>query len=245
MGKPSPLAAPLAALLLAAAVASAAEPPKEKPTPLEAMRRLEGVEMLSAILGGEPPGPGHGWFHPSQSKYGWEWLAGRMDANHDGVITPEEFDGPRALFDRLDRDGDGRLTADDFDWSDDAPYWKQAGVAARLLRRGDADHDGKLSADEWQAIYKEATKGKDGLSADDLRRLLFPPQKPSGPPTDMPSPATLLFGLLNSEIGSVAEGPRLGQPAPDFTLKGKGDKEISLEDYRGDKPLVLVFGSFT
>jgi hypothetical protein len=231
--------------VLTAAAAGAAEPAKEKPTPLEALRRLEGVEILSAILGGEPPGPGHGWFHTSQSVYSWKWLAEHMDADHDGVVTPEEFAGPRALFDRLDRDGDGRLTADDFDWSDESPYWKQAGVATRLLRRADADNDGKLTAEEWQALFKEASKGKDGLSADDLRRLLFPPQKPSGPPSDMPSTATLLFGLLNSEIGSVAQGPVVGDPAPGFTLRGQDDKKVSLDAYRGDKPLVLVFGSFT
>ena len=33
----------------------------------------------------------------------------------------------------------------------------------------------------------------------------------------------------------------LGEKAPDFTLKSTLDKEVSLEDYRGEKNVVLVF----
>ena len=86
-----------------------------------------------------------------------------MDADHDGTVTPEEFAGPRELFDRLDRDRDGRLTAEDFDWSDASPYWRQA-AARQLLRRADADGDGKLSAEEWQALFRQAAGGKDKLT---------------------------------------------------------------------------------
>jgi len=170
-----------------------------------------------------------------------------MDANHDGAITPEEFTGPKELFDRLDRDGDGRITADDFDWSDESPYWRQQGTARQLLRRGDGDHDGKLSAEEWQSLFKQAAAGKDKLTTDDLRLLLFPPRPkaPPGPPSDMPSKATMLLGLLHSELGSPAMGPAVGQAAPDFTLPGPDGKELSLREYRRDRPLVLVFGSFT
>jgi Ca2+-binding EF-hand superfamily protein len=239
----------LATLSLAtlAATGGAAEPAREKPAPIASIRRLEFVEMLSAILNDEPMDAGHAWFHPAQSRYGWKWLADRMDANHDGAITPDEFTGPKELFERLDRDRDGRLTAEDFDWSDDSPYWRQQGMARQLLRRGDADHDGKLSAEEWQSLFKQAAKGKDQLTPDDLRVLLFPPQPkpPGGPPSGMPSKMTLLLGLLNSELGSPSEGPVVGRPAPDFTLPGPDGKEISLHAYRGDRPLVLVFGSFT
>ena len=217
-------------------IAAAAEPrerPAQRPSPIEAIRNLEFVEMASAILKGDDLGPGTAWFHPARSRYGWKWLAERMDANHDGAITPEEFTGPRDLFDRLDRDRDGKLTAADFDWSDESPYWRQLGMARQLLRRGDADHDGKLSAEEWQALFQQAAQGKDKLTADDLRVLLFPPPTPAAgaPPTE-PSKWTLLLGLLNSELGSASEGPAVGKPAPDFTLSGPDGKEISLHKYR-------------
>jgi Iodothyronine deiodinase/EF hand len=236
----------IAVLLLTAFGASAAEPqrPPQKPSAIEAVRRLEFVEMLSAILNDEPIESGHAWFHPSQSRYGWKWLAGRMDANHDGTITPEEFTGPKELFDRLDCDHDGRLTAADFDWSDRSMYQQQTMIARMLLYRGDADHDGKLSAEEWQSLFKQAAKGKDSLSADDLRALLFAPP-PSDPSSDDPSKLTLLLGLLHGEIGSASEGVKVGAVAPDFTLRTPDGKEISLHQYQSDRPIVLVFGNFT
>ena len=237
----------LLAVLFGSITADAAEYAPQHRDFLSSVRRIEFVEMLTAVASGEEIGPGAGWFHPSQSLYGWKRLAERMDADHDGVITPEEFTGPRELFDRLDRDGDGRLTAADFDWSDESPYWRQAGMVKQLLRRTDSDKDGKLSEEEWQSLFQQAAKGKDKLTADDLRFLLFPPQpkRPPGPPPGMPSKATLLLGLFQSEIGSPSAGPKVGAPAPDFTLSTPDGKKISMQAYRAGKPMVLVFGSFT
>jgi hypothetical protein len=44
----------------------------------------------------------------------------------------------------------------------------------------------------------------------------------------------------------VEGGPKVGTPAPDFTLKtldGKG--EVTLSSFRGKQPVVLIFGSYT
>ena len=39
---------------------------------------------------------------------------------------------------------------------------------------------------------------------------------------------------------------QVGALAPDFMLKVRGeDREIRLSDYRGHRPVALVFGSFT
>ncbi len=258
MKRNGPRLAALAVLVLAACPAAAETPasPSRLSDVADALGHIEAVEMFTAILRGEPVGPGAGWFHPAQSRYDWKWLADRMDADHDGAVTPDEFTGPKELFDRLDRNRDGRLTAEDFDWSDASPYWRQTAAARMLLRRADADGDGKLSAEEWQSLFRQAAKGKDKLTADDLRALLFPPPLPSlpprvgegkggGPPPGMPSRLTLLRGFLKSEIGSPFEGPAVGRPAPDFTLHTPDGKKLSLHDYRADRPMVLVFGSFT
>ncbi len=240
---------PLALLAAAAAPAGAAESAGRVVPTLDKLRRTEFAEMLVAILKGEPPVAGFGWFHPSQSAYGWKWLADRYDANRDGAISKKEFPGPAELFERLDRNHDGRLTPEDFDWSPRSPLAREEQLAERLFRRSDANTNGRVSADEWQALFKQAAHGKDYLTAEDLRALLFPPPPPGdrrGPPPGMPSRLTLLLGLLNGEIGSASEGPKLGAVAPDFRLKlHDGDKEVSLSDYRGKKPVVLVFGSFT
>ena len=40
-------------------------------------------------------------------------------------------------------------------------------------------------------------------------------------------------------------GPGFGEPAPDFRLTTTTGEEIDLAQFRGEKPVVLVFGSFT
>ncbi len=210
--------------------------------------QLEFAEMLTALLKGDPPDAGFGWFHPGQSRYGWTWLAARCDANHDGVVSREEFRGPAEFFERLDRDHDGRLTPADFDWSDDSSFMRQWEMAYGVFRRTDASSDGRVSAAEWEALFKKAAKGKDYLTPDDLRDVLYPPPPPpsKGPPPGMPTKAILLRGLLSGEIGAPTEGPSVGRMAPDFNLETQdGTQRISLSDYRGKKPVVLIFGNFT
>jgi Ca2+-binding EF-hand superfamily protein len=213
-----------------------------------AIKQLEFTDTLTAVLNGSTLGPGEGWFKKQgQTRYDWNWLADRFDTNHDGRITREEFTGPRELFDRLDRDHDGVITKKDLDWSDSSPYWGQLRLATQLLRRADGDGDQKLSKEEWAALFKELAKGKEVIDAEDIRMLLYPPPEPRKPgPSDRPTKAILLKGLFNGELGSASEGPRLGDAAPDFSLPTQdGKKTITLSSFRGHKPVVLIFGSFT
>jgi len=42
------------------------------------------------------------------------------------------------------------------------------------------------------------------------------------------------------------KAPKTGELAPDFTLFDvTGIKSVTLSDFRGEKPVVLVFGSYT
>lgn len=220
------------------------------PPALGWMRQVEAVQMLSAVLSGQPPASGSmGWFHPSQSQYAQKWLLERMDKNHDGTIDKDEFTGPVDWFERLDRDHNGRLTRNDFDWSDEAAINRQMRIIHSFYGRGDADHDEKLTAAEWQEMFKKAAKGKEALGREELHALLFPPPPaPSKKAEDgMMMPLTLLKGLFQGELGSFREGPKVGGLAPDFSLPKHDDdnKSITLASYRGKKPVVLIFGSFT
>ena len=70
--------------------------------------------------------------------------------------------------------------------------------------------------------------------------------RPKGPSPLRGLRATLVKGLFSGEIGSAHEGPGLGEEAPAFTLDTHDkSRRISLADYRGKKPVVLIFGSFT
>jgi len=245
----------LAACLLAAAPARAADPPRAWLNPLryrdltlEALSKArlpEAGEMFLALATGSEMGPGEGWFHPGQSRYGWTWLAARYDKDRDGKITRAEFTGPADLFDRLDRDGDGVLTAADFDWSERSAYHKTGQLAGQWFSLLDANGNGRISKEEWEAFFQKAAKGKTYLTPEDLRRAMQLPKPPAGQQGG-PSPLLLFRGLFNGEIGSLHEGPAVGDRAPGFLLATPDGKAThSLAEYRGKKPVVLVFGSFT
>ena len=51
----------------------------------------------------------------------WEQVSRREGVAADGRVTREQFKGPPPLFDRLDRNHDGVLTKDDFDTAAPAP----------------------------------------------------------------------------------------------------------------------------
>ena len=113
----------------------------------------------------------------------------------------------------------------------------------------DQNGNGRITLEEWEKAFAQATKGKKFLTQDDLADLLFP-AAPTNSGTSVasagPSRATLLKGLFSGEIGSSSEGPRLGQNASAFTLETHDKaRRISPADYRGKKPVVLIFGSFT
>ncbi len=211
----------------------------------------EFVEMVLAVLGGSQLGPGEGWFHPGQSRYDWKWLADRCGVDADGKITRAEWKGPADLFERLDRDGDGAISAADFDWSERSPFVRQAMEASRLFYKFDSNSNGKVSRREWDNLFNKLAKGKDYFTPEDLRELFKQPPPPKkdknkSRPPGMPTPGTFLFGLLTGELGSPFEGPAIGQRAPAFKLATHdGKKELSLGQFRGQKPVVLIFGSFT
>ena len=211
----------------------------------------EFVEMMLAVLGGSNMGPGEGWFHEGQSRYGWKWLADRFEIDpEDGKITKEEWKGPDDLFARLDRNGDGAITEGDFDWTERSPFVRQAMEASRLFYKFDQDSNGRVSRREWDNLFNKLAKGKNYFTPEDLRELFKPPPRPpknaKSRPAGMPAPEILFHGLLTGELGSPFEGPRIGERAPSFKLPTHdGKKKFSLGQFRGQKPVVLIFGSFT
>lgn len=214
------------------------------------INQIEAVQMVSAVLAGSQMGPGDAWFHPSQSRYDWQWLAQRYDLDGDEMITADEFSGPPELFQRLDRDRNSELKADDFDWSDASPFLRQQGQAGQWFSRIDNSSNGRITPEEWQKFYEKLAGEKGYVSREDLRIGLFPPAAksaaPAAPGSEGPSQTTLLLGILGGELGSLKPGPRIGQQAPDFELETQDHKQtIRLSTFRNEKPVVLVFGSFT
>jgi hypothetical protein len=255
----------LGGIILAGAmpsIAGADPPPRTQREPLDLvqysallcrsvadLRPPEIVEMVTALTHGSGLGPGEGWFHGGQSRHGWEWLAARHGIRRNGSISSTDFRGPADWFERLDRNRDGVLTAADFD-SPDSLSAMQTMIAGHWFRMIDTNSNGRISEEEWKALFLRASKGKGYLTAEDLRDAfpMTPPPRPPGPPPkdDGPSPLALFSGFLSGELGSICEGPNIGQRAPDFTLPTQdGDRQFRLSQFRGKKPVVLIFGSFT
>jgi hypothetical protein len=204
----------------------------------------EAMRMFFAIACGSQMGPNDGWFGPSQTRYTWDWLT-RLHGKDAAGIAKDKFRGKEGWFARLDRDKDGRITPDDLDWSDTSAYLRQSAQARQFARAMDRDGNGKVSAEEWEAFFKKMARDGGDVTADDLHAALFPPRVP-GKGQAGPSMTTLLMGLFSGELGSVFSGPKVGDEAPDFTLKtADGKQEYSPSRWRGEKPVVLIFGSFT
>lgn len=210
-------------------------------------RPPEAVRMLLAILRGSEMGPQDGWFGPAETRFTWEWLAGRHGIDPATAALPRaQFLGSETCFGRLDRDGDGRITPGDLDWSDRNPFVQQSSLVNRLFRRMDTQGDGRLTRGDLDAFFQRAGRGKDHITADDLRTALLSGVSGGFLPGDAPSPALLIRGLFANELGSMNEGPHVDETAPDFTLKTTDGKEtVQLAQLVGPKPVVLVFGNFT
>ena len=51
---------------------------------------------------------------------------------------------------------------------------------------------------------------------------------------------------LDAVVARDEMGPRVGQPGVDFSLKRMGSEErVQLSNFRGNRPVALVFGSYT
>ncbi|MEX0641542.1 MAG: hypothetical protein WD468_02515 [Pirellulales bacterium] len=209
------------------------------------VRPPESVRMLAAILRGSKMGPGEGWFEASETRYTWKWLAGHSGVDPaKGGIGRANFSGPDASFSRLDRNKDGTITPDDLDWSDRNPYVQSSKMAARVFKKLNAQADDGLTKDELLKFFEKAARGKVSLSADDFRDALLAGDVAK--PSEMPSTAVLVRGFFAGDLGSMHEGPKLNEAAPEFRLQAvEGSQTVQLSKLVGSKPVMLVFGSFT
>lgn len=209
--------------------------------------KSEARLMLDAVLQGRV-GPNSGWFRVAKSKtrFAWKYVAGTYDRNNDRKVTRNEFGGQPYDFRRLDRNRDRVLTAADFEGSGGR---RSSSPGAMLFYMADRDGNGHVTKEEFAALFKSLDDGRLGfLSLDDLEEGLQPPparkrpRKRKGGPTR----SGLVLALARQELGALQPGPDLNENAPDFSLRIVNDvKTVTLSKEVGDKPVVLIFGSFT
>lgn len=222
--------------------------------------RPEWAEMAVSILSGGGMGSGDGWFTGSERRHDWTWLSTQFpEAAADGQIEQDEIPQlSQAAFRRIDRHADRKLTSADFDFTSN-PLMEDDSPAGSIFSRLDDDSNGRLTEEELQRWFKKSAGDSDFLSVEDLKGALGLNPKPPRPNRgggDRPDPrGNMLEMLLNGEMGSFAVGPAIGDDAPELDLPLLDHSEegelklterfVKLADVRGERPVVLIFGSFT
>jgi Ca2+-binding EF-hand superfamily protein len=213
--------------------------------------RPEWGDLLIAILKDEPMEPGKGWWRPSAARYDWGWLRKTFDADTNEKVDRGELSANlpigQELFARLDRNLDDYVSEADFaPEASDGPTAMAGKTASMLFSRLDIDSNGRVSPDEMTAFFNRADSDKSGyLTAEDLRAVLSNVNAPKSAGSE-PTSGQMLRMLFSNQLGWLEEGPALDSLAPDFTLPlHQGNGTITLSHSRGNKPVVLIFGSFT
>lgn len=205
----------------------------------------EAIRMLLAILKGSSMKSNEGWFGPAEKKHDWSWLTALHELEPDKPIHEENFKGKAEWFHRLDRNQDGKLEASDLDWTENNSWVSQAAVVNRIFRMIDREGDNRVTVKELESFFDRVRDEKDSFSSEDLRNQVLGGGN-SFQAGDAPTPKKLVEGLFKGEIGSIYQGPNVGEKAPNFSLKTHdGSETITLHDCIGKKPVVLVFGNFT
>jgi Ca2+-binding EF-hand superfamily protein len=127
----------------------------------------------AAVAGTATMAPAHGvkWGRDHGQRPGFE----ELDANADGLITPEEIAAHRQVrFDAADTDKDGLLSAEELEARMAARLTERV---ARMIGRKDTDGDGRLSRDELsarpaEAMFARADSDGDGaVSVDEFEAM--------------------------------------------------------------------------
>lgn len=224
------LATTVATLTLASTVQATDPPSPRSPTPAAA----------ATPSGGSTTEPvRHG-----RSRYDWKWVVARFDRNGDGRVERQEFPGDQAVWSRLDRTGDDRFTAEDLDWSTGGVLASRRAATFALGKSADASGDGRISRDEWLALFEQAAGASGQLTDEDLERLVFRPGAVKAARERQNRDS--IDELLREYRQNDSPAPDVEQLAPDFELESlDGVRRVRLSDYRGKRPVALVFGSFT
>ena len=113
----------------------------------------------------------------------------------------------------------------------------------RLLVRFDKNKDGVLEQSELpEKIFrrlKASDTNKDGkLSKDELKNVTSSARRSKGRPGEVITPA--------AKGERYSDTLKVGDVAPDFTLSDPDAKrEVTLSSFREQRPVVLIFGSYT
>jgi hypothetical protein len=182
----------------------------------------------------------------------------RLDLNHNGLLSYIDFgvipkrehlarigsEFSIGAFGFTDKNGNGLVEATELNamlFANQNPIAFDVILATikdelkYRLGQASADHQPGLTLADFQVAFDLAAR-HGTLPARPLGELI--PGKVS--------PVALMTGFLKQDIGAWGAGPAINTLAPGFRLPAAdGTATVSLSDMIRDKPLVLIFGSFT
>lgn len=151
----------------------------------------------------------------------WRHLLERFDADGDGRISREEWQGAPRIFEMLDADGDGFITEEealrvgdrlgqargDRPGGDDQAQRDPAQRWQRMLERFDADGDGRISREEWQGPderFDRLDANNDGFITED--EVVRAAARDDQQRPQRPDPAQTLIRLMDTNgDGRISE----------------------------------------
>lgn len=177
-----------------------------------------------------------------KTRFGWKWLEKTFDQDASGDITKDELPIAADRFKRLDLTWDGILSEDDFDWTAEGVLCQQKEATFALFKSADTNSDGRLTADELQAVFTRLSKEKGYLDGEDLETLVFLPRVLKSQ-NEFRSRAKHITFQFDDDGKLPVNLPEPGMMAPDFELTAPDkSRKIKLSSFRGQKPVVLIFG---
>jgi Ca2+-binding EF-hand superfamily protein len=204
----------------------------------------------------------------------WAYLAATYDADRDGSVARGEYSRPDESFARLDRDRDGAVTRRDFDRDLVLPpdlvvpllLVRALGAgdegsvaleeAAQRVMAMDGSGDGRVARAEFRTRGSEGRVGTDefgtllaGIDADRDGLISAPEIGRWLERRDADGDGRLAL----RERMTAGPAPREGfipaeerEPAPDFVATAlDGGLPVTLHSLLGERPLALIFGSYT
>lgn len=261
----------LAGMLLGAACTSSSGPPEESPEPGEPESSEQDAtssaiwEYLSEKYDLNQDGV------VNEFEYQQEGAELRtLDNNADGELTAADF-LEASIHSSFDRSRRAQINLVEYFQDDDQPYDLTREECRRSAEAYDRDRDGKLSKVEFRELsparhlnllapnWLEAepnvlprlpwlelrlaidTDRDRALSMAELDRFFM--DNASG--REVWNVERYIGFPLPPGFVSLS-GPRLGEPAPDFTLQPTdGGASVSLSSFRDERPVALIFGSYT
>jgi len=162
-----------------------------------------------------------------------------MDADSDGSVTTKEW---KAFLKNADSDKDKILSQDEL--VDAGSPERMAEFASRTF---DSNDDQKIQIGELDPVFERADADKNGIlegnEISDPRRG----GRDRGGRGRERGRGQRGRGQRGGRDGQGSSLPTPGDMAPDFKLPVVGNKgqSITLSDFRGKRPVALIFGSYT